>query len=120
MDDLLNFTDKDLEKTAEEFVKKLAEYFDEKLDEDGSKYDLALSYVKKKGIDTDDIEALAKVIESINQGQDALTSKLAELIDMADNEEELNETFEEINYYRNLSIGILSIMLDFKNCGLKS
>ena len=120
MDKLLNFSDEDLERAAEEFVKRLAEHFDDKLDGDGSKYELALSYIKEKGVDSSDLEALAKVMDSLNEKQEDLISKLDELIDMENNEEELNETFEEINYCRDLSFGILSMMLDFQYCGLKS
>ena len=120
MDNLLNFNDEDFEKAAEEFVKKLAEYFDDNVDEDGSKYEFALSYIKEKGVDSSDLEALAKVMKFSNEKQEELISKLDELIDMENNEEELNETFEEINYCRDLSFGILSMMLDFQYCGLKS
>ena len=105
MDNLLNFND---------------EYFDDNVDEDGSKYEFALSYIKEKGVDSSDLEALAKVMKFSNEKQEELISKLDELIDMENNEEELNETFEEINYCRDLSFGILSMMLDFQYCGLKS
>ena len=120
MDKLLDFSDEDLERAAEEFVEKLTEFFDDKVDEDGSKYEFALSYIKEKGVDSSDLEALAKVMKFSNEKQEELISKLDELIDMENNEEELNETFEEINYCRDLSFGILSMMLDFQYCGLKS
>lgn len=120
MDKLLDFSDEDLERAAEEFVEKLTEFFDDKVDEDGSKYEFALSYIKEKGVDSSDLEALAKVMDFLNEKQEDLISKLDELIDMENNEEELNETFEEINYCRDLSFGILSMMLDFQYCGLKS
>ena len=97
-----------------DFLDALAENFEDALDADGTKYNLALDFITERNVKSDDIKGLDKMMELINNQQDYLNDKLDKAMESND-EDEIKRIFDEVSYYQCLSIGILSMMIDIRN-----
>lgn len=119
MEQEFKFDNIDEYEALNDFLDALAENFEDVLDTDGTKYNLALDFIKKRNVQSDDLKGLDKMMEFINNQQEYLNDRLDKAIDSND-EDEINRIFDEVSYYQCLSIGVLSMMFDLRNENLKS
>ena len=119
MEQEFNFDDIDEYEALSDFLDVLADKFEDALDADGTKYNLALDFITERNVKSDDLKGLDRMMELIENRQDYLNDKLDKIIDLND-ENEIKKTFEEISYYHSLSIGVLTMMLDLRNQDMMS
>lgn len=95
-----------------EDIKKLVDLFTENYDDvfdpDGTKYFLALDYVKKRGIDTKDMEALENLGNELDDQQMNILQQIKMTKDDS-KKEQLKTLFSELS---DIHIGLLSIMIN--------
>lgn len=99
-----NINLEDIEKLVELFTENYDDFFDP----DGTKYFLALDYIKERSIDSKDMEALEKLGDEIDQRQMSLLQQMKKAKDDSE-KEQLKTLFSELS---DIHVGLLSIMIN--------
>ena len=114
-----NYTKEDILRAENNFLDAIGETFDDDLDADGSRYNLALEYLKERQINSNDFDGIAKALDVINDKQDLLHNKLIEINGDQTNPE-VERIFNELERYQKISIGLLSMMFSLRSDTPKS
>ncbi len=114
MEQGINYYYFDEEQALEEFLENLEKSWETELDADGSRYNLALEFVKERNVKSDDYDGLCEVLNFIYSKEEALNDRLGELIDL-DDEDRINELYQESAYYHRLSVGVITMLFDLGN-----
>ncbi len=102
------YTNNDFECEISKILELFTENYDEIFDPDGDKYFLALDYVKERGIDTKDIEALGKLGEKLDEDQMSILCQMKEA-ESEFEKQKLKDTFSKLS---DIQIGLISMMIN--------
>lgn len=102
------YTQKDFEQELAEIIEIFTQNYDDIFDPDGTKYFLALDYVKKRGIDTQDVFALEKLGDELDKKQMSLLYQMKECLDEFE-KQKLKDLFTQLS---DIHIGLLSLMIN--------
>lgn len=102
------YTQEDFEQEIAEIVEIFTQNYDDIFDPDGTKYFLALDYVKERGIDSQNIFALEKLGGELDEKQMFLLRQIKECED-ASEKQKLKDLFSQLS---DIHIGLLSLMIN--------
>lgn len=104
----MKYTHKDFEQELYEIIEIFMQNYDDIFDPDRTKYFLALDYVKKRGIDSQDVFALEKLGDELDKKQMSLLYQMNECLDEFE-KQKLKDLFSQLS---DIHVGLLSLMIN--------